>query len=202
MPEIIQDEPDEIVDEELIEDVMPDIEEKEIIMPEEVFKKKDIMIKKELNDKLVPVVKKTRKPRTMTPIALEKLAIARKKAVETRKRNAALRREGKLPKPSEVKKKKEEEEKKQKVEDMRPVVNNVTHEHKNITNTITHEDIQKIALEATQKALVGYEEVRKYRKSEKKKKKEHENHQKEVQEKIIAATARRQFDRNSIFYGY
>ena len=205
MPNIIQGETDEIIDNEIIEDddtgTMPEIVEKEIIMPEEVFKKKDILMKKELNDQIVPVLKKAKQRRKMTAEGLEKLAINRIKAVETRKKNAALRREGKLP-PKPTKKQKEEAEKQQKVEDMRPVVNNIVHEHKNITNTITHDDIQRIALEATQKALIGYEEVRKFNKTEKKKKKAVENHQKDIQDKIKAATARREFDRNSIFYGY
>ena len=104
----------------------------------------------------------------MTPAAKEKLAQARLKAIETRKRNSQLRKEGKMKKPSEIK----EDEKKAEIEAKRPVVNNIVHETKNITNNITNEDIERISLAATQKALDGYEKVRKERKEAKRIKKE------------------------------
>ena len=119
----------------------------------------------------------------MTPAAKEKLAQARVKAIETRKRNAELRKEGKMKKPSEIKedKIKEEQEKK------KPVINNITHATNNITNNITHEDIEKISLAATQKALDGYEQVRKERKALKLKKKEEDNQRTIIKKKIETA---------------
>ena len=159
---------DSIEDSEEIED-MPEIKEKEKIQVEEVFKKAELL-------ETAPIIKKVKRTRTMTPAAKEKLAQARVKAIETRKRNAELRKEGKMKKPSEIKedKIKQEEEKK------KPVINN-------ITNNITHEDIEKISLAATQKALDGYEQVRKERKALKLKKKEEDNQRTIIKKKIETA---------------
>tara|TARA_R100001086_G_scaffold221435_1_gene138637 strand:+ start:5396 stop:6034 length:639 start_codon:yes stop_codon:yes gene_type:complete len=134
-----------------------------------------------------PVVKKPKRKRQMTPEALEKLAKAREKAMETRRKNAALRKEGKMKMPKQIKEDKIKEEK----EAMRPVVNNITHETKNITNNITEDDIRKIALEtsakATQSALDGYEKVRKARKEEKRKAKEKELEKQKIHNTIKKA---------------
>ncbi len=134
-----------------------------------------------------PVVKKPKRKRQMTPEALEKLAKAREKAMETRRKNAVLRKEGKMKMPKQIKEEKIKEEK----EAMRPVVNNITHETKNITNNITEDDIRKIALEtsakATQSALDGYEQVRKARKEEKRKAKEKELEKQKIHNTIKKA---------------
>jgi len=177
LQEEIIDEPieDSIEDAEEIED-MPEIKEKEKIQVEEVFKKAELL-------ETAPIIKKVKRTRTMTPAAKEKLAQARVKAIETRKRNAELRKEGKMKKPSEIKedKIKQEEDKK------KPVINNITHATNNITNNITHEDIEKISLAATQKALDGYEQVRKERKALKLKKKEEDNQRTIIKKKIETA---------------
>jgi len=177
LEEEIIDEPieDSIEDAEEIED-MPEIKEKEKIQVEEVFKKAELL-------ETAPIIKKVKRTRTMTPAAKEKLAQARVKAIETRKRNAELRKEGKMKKPSEIKedKIKQEEDKK------KPVINNITHATNNITNNITHEDIEKISLAATQKALDGYEQVRKERKALKLKKKEEDNQRTIIKKKIETA---------------
>ena len=149
-------------DEEIMD--LPIVEEKEVILPEEIFKKIDIATKTEISGEQVPVIKKVRKKRTMTPEALEKLALAREKALAKKRENKEARAKGTMPTPTQVKEQKIEKEK----ELMRPTVNNITHETKNITNNITHEDIRKIALESTQQALDGYEQVRKERKVKKK----------------------------------
>jgi len=132
----------------------------------------------------------------MTPQAKESLAKARAKALETRKKNAELRKEGKL----KTKKQIEEDKIKKDIEDRKPVINNITHETKHITNNITQEDIMKIALEtsskATQKVLEGYEQVRKQRKEEKKKKKEAEQHRTIVKNKINTALGMNRNDDN------
>jgi len=161
----------------LEEEQLPEVKEKEKIQVEEVFKKAEQLQAE------TPVIKKVKKTRTMTPKAKESLAKARLKAVETRKKNAQLRREGKLKTPTQMKedKLKQEEDKK------KPVINNITHETNNITNNITHEDIEKISLAATQKALDNYEQVRKARKEAKKKKKEEENQRTIVKQKIETA---------------
>ena len=158
------------------------VQEKQYIVPEQVFSQVPVQ-------QLAPVVKKVRKKRTMTPEMLEKLAVARAKANEKRKANKEARLKGEMKTPSQVKQEQLEiqEEKK------RPVVNNVTNEYKTINNNITQEDIQKIALEtsakATAEALYQYEKIRKERKEEKKIKKEQESklleRQKTIHKSII-----------------
>ncbi len=158
---------------------LPEITEKEQIQVDEVFKKAENLPP--------PVIQKVKRTRTMSAEAKEKLAIARAKALETRKKNAQLRKEGKLKTKKQIKEDtiKEEEEKR------RPVINNNTYETKHITNNFTEDDIKRIAMEssaiATQKALDGYEAVRKARKEEKKKKKEEEQHRTIVKQKINTA---------------
>lgn len=170
----------EITDEPIEEpDPEPVITEKEQIQVDEVFKK--------AQDMPAPVLKKVKKTRTMTPEAKEKLAQARVKALETRRRNAELRKEGKMPTKKQIKENsiKEEEEKR------RPVINNNTYETKHITNNFTEEDIIRIASEssakATQKALDGYEQIRKQRKAEKQAKREADNQKTIVKQKINSA---------------
>jgi len=160
-------------------EVLPEITEKEQIQVDEVFKKAE--------DLPPPIIKKVKRTRTMSAEAKEKLAIARAKALETRKKNAQLRKEGKIPTKKQIKENtiKEEEEKR------RPVINNNTYETKHITNNFTEDDIKRIAMEssaiATQQALDGYEAVRKARKEEKKKKREEEQHRTIVKQKINTA---------------
>ena len=93
--EIIDDEPTKQEDEEEVEE-LPEIVEKEKIQVEEVFKKAEL-----LPD--APTIKKVKRTRKMTPEAKEKLAIARQKALETRRRNAELRKEGKMPTKKQIK---------------------------------------------------------------------------------------------------
>jgi hypothetical protein len=122
----------------------------------------------------------------MTPEALEKLAKAREKANETRRKNKELRLKGEKKYPTQVK----EDKVKEQQELKRPVVNNITHETKNITNNITHEDIERISVEATKKTLIEYEMIRKKRKEEKKIKKEEENRKLKITNQINRAMGR------------
>jgi len=182
----------EIVNEEVEEPepepVLPEITEKEQIQVDEVFKK--------AQDLPAPVLKKVKRTRTMTPEAKEKLAQARAKALETRRKNAQLRKEGKMPTKKQIKQEtiKAEEEKR------RPVINNNTYETKHITNNFTEEDIIRIASEssakATQKALDGYEQVRKQRKAEKQAKREADNQKTIVKQKINSALGMNRNDTN------
>ena len=178
----VNEEPQE--EEELSEeigDLIPDPEPKLKIKKEDVFKN----VEEDMN--IGPVIKKTKKKRTMSEEALKKLAEARKKAHEKRKENAKLRREGKLKTTKQIR----EEKKKEEIENKRPVVNNITHKTENITNNITEEDIKRIALEtsskATKEALEGYEAVRKKRKEEKRKAKEEEMKKQKIQNTILKA---------------
>ena len=166
-----------IVDEEITEEeIMPEPIKKEIIPTSDIFK-----------DAPPPVIAKPKRTRKMTPEALEKLAFARVKAAETRKRNKEARAAGEMMTPSAKKAqiKEEADEKK------RPITNNITHKTENITNNITHEDIKKIALQAssiaTQEALEGYEAKRKARKEEKRINNLKETQKKEVKNTILKA---------------
>ena len=169
-----------------IEPELPQITEKEKIQVDEVFKKSQ--------DIEAPIIKKVKRTRKMSEEAKEKLAQARVKALETRRKNALLRKEGKL----KTKKQIQEDTIKQEEEKKRPVINNITHETKNITNNFTEDDIKRIASEAsakaTQSALDGYESIRKQRKAEKQKRKEEENHRTIVKQKINTALG---MDRNN-----
>ena len=181
LPQIIPSEEniEEQIEDVVEEEVLPVVKEKEYVVPDEVFKKAE-EYQKHVD---APVVKKVRKKRTMTPEMLEKLAIARAKANETRKRNKELRQKGELPTPSQVK----EEKKKEIEEKKRPVVNNITNEYKTINNTLTSDEIERISKEATAKALLVYEEQRQLRKAEKKKKLEEERKQEELKKTINLA---------------
>ena len=163
------------------EEQLPVITDKEFLKEEDVFSNHNTITK------MVPVVKKVRKKRTMTEEGLAKLAIARGKAQETRMRNAALRKEGKMKTKKDLAK----EQKLADIENKRPVVNNVVHKTENITNNITHEDIMKIATETTAKALMCYETDRKIKKEEKKKKYEADHKNKIIKETLMRATGRK-----------
>ena len=169
----------EDINDEEVDEPMPVVQEKEYVVPDEVFKKAE-EYEKHVE---TPVVKKVKRTRTMTPQALEKLAIARKKANETRKKNKELREKGEMKTRTQLKQEKEKELEEKK----RPVINNVTNEYKTINNNITHEDIEKISKEATAKALLVYEEQRQKRKAEKKAIKEAEKKQQELNKTINLA---------------
>ncbi len=171
----------EDINDEEDDEPMPVVQEKEYVVPDEVFKKAE-EYEKHVEPK-APVVKKVKRTRTMTPQALEKLALARQKANETRKKNKELREKGEMKTRTQLKQEKEKELEEKK----RPVVNNVTNEYKTINNNITHEDIEKISKEATAKALLVYEEARQKRKAEKKAIKEAEKKQQELNKTINLA---------------
>ena len=204
MPEVVNDIPQEeepIIDidngdnvqEEDTEGAEEDTEGAEEL-PEPV-KKEPIPTKDIFKDAPAPIIAKPKKKRTMTPLMLEKLALSRAKGNETRRKNKEARLKGEMPTPTEKKKiiKEQEEEKK------RPVVNNIVHETKNITNNITNEDIQKIVEQSTKKTLEDYDTVRKQRKAEKKVVKQKEIQQQQVKKKILAAQGFKYGDEN--FYG-
>jgi hypothetical protein len=130
-----------------------------------------------------PVVKKPKRRRQMNAKALESLALAREKANATRQRNKEARIKGEMLTPTEQKEKEKEiaEEKK------RPVVNNITHKTENITNTITHEDIEAIVQKSTKKTLEEYDLTRKARKEKKKKDNEEETQKQQVRDTILKA---------------
>lgn len=149
----------------------------------EPIKKERIPTQDIFKDAPAPIIAKPKKKRTMTPLMLEKLALSRAKGNETRKRNKEARLKGEMPTPTQKKKIVQEQEEEKK----RPVVNNIVHETKNITNNITHEDIQKIVQESTKKTLEEYDTVRKQRKAQKQIVKHKEIEQEKVKKTILAA---------------
>ena len=161
-----------------------DAEEEESIEPlPEPIKKEPIPTEDIFKDASPPIIAKPKKKRTMTPAMLEKLALSRAKGNETRRKNKEARLKGDMPTPTQKKviDKEIQEEKK------RPVVNNIVHETKNITNNITHEDIEKIVNQSTKKTLEEYDTVRKQRKAAKQIVKHKEIEQAKVKKTIMAA---------------
>tara|TARA_R110000803_G_scaffold169353_1_gene232368 strand:+ start:1736 stop:2350 length:615 start_codon:yes stop_codon:yes gene_type:complete len=172
IPDIDLDNGDNNEEEEEPIEQLPEPIKKEPIPTEDIFK-----------DAPAPVIAKPKKKRTMSPAMLEKLALSRAKGNETRRKNKEARLKGEMPTPTQKKKivKDQEEEKK------RPVVNNIVHETKNITNNITHEDIEKIVNQSTKKTLEEYDTVRKQRKAQKQIVKHKEIEQEKVKKTILAA---------------
>lgn len=183
MPEVLDDvesDPAETIN--IVAD--QEAEEEESIEPlPEPIKKEPIPTEDIFKDAPAPIIAKPKKKRTMTPAMKEKLALARIKGNETRKRNKEARLKGEMPTPTQKKavEKEIQEEKK------RPVVNNIVHETKNITNNITHDDIEKIVNQSTKKTLEAYDTVRKERKAAKQIVKQKELQQAEVKKTIMAA---------------
>tara|TARA_R110001592_G_scaffold26379_3_gene98871 strand:+ start:826 stop:1560 length:735 start_codon:yes stop_codon:yes gene_type:complete len=200
----------EIVEEyvEDISDKIPDtevIEEEDIVLhpePKEILKKKDMFISTPSSKKNIKVIKdvdadlddeigdipdikplkKPRKKRVMSEEHLAKLAIARKKGLETRLRNTELRRKAKESKTEEIevvkavrkkrieKLKKElvsEEEEEEEDDEIIPVKKKSV---KIKTQGYSQEDMTQAISVALEKQEVG----RKTRKAEKKKKAEQE----------------------------
>tara|TARA_R110002096_G_scaffold765_1_gene4312 strand:+ start:466 stop:1080 length:615 start_codon:yes stop_codon:yes gene_type:complete len=184
LPEVVDEvEPVEIPDIDLDNGDNNEEEEEPIEQLPEPIKKEPIPTEDIFKDAPAPVIAKPKKKRTMSPAMLEKLALSRAKGNETRRKNKEARLKGEMPTPTQKKKivKEQEEEKK------RPVVNNIVHETKNITNNITHEDIEKIVNQSTKKTLEEYDTVRKQRKAAKQIVKHKEIEQEKVKKKILAA---------------
>lgn len=183
-----KDEEEDIKEEEEEDEEEPIVEEKQQIQVDEVFKKATSLADN------APTIKKVKRTRKMTPEALEKLKVAREKALATRRANATARKEGSMKTKKQIQDDIVKEEKELK----RPVINNITHETKNITNNFSEDDIKRIAsqasAQATADALAGYETVRKARKEEKKKKREEENHRVTVKQTINRALSRNDDD--------
>tara|TARA_R110000772_G_scaffold70622_2_gene155221 strand:- start:2326 stop:2940 length:615 start_codon:yes stop_codon:yes gene_type:complete len=184
LPEVVDEvEPVEIPDIDLDNGDNNEEEEEPIEQLPEPIKKEPIPTEDIFKDAPAPVIAKPKKKRTMSPAMLEKLALSRAKGNETRRKNKEARLKGEMPTPTQKKKivKDQEEEKK------RPVVNNIVHETKNITNNITHEDIEKIVNQSTKKTLEEYDTVRKQRKAAKQIVKHKEIEQEKVKKTILAA---------------
>ena len=186
LPEVVDEvEPVEIPDIDLDNGDNNEEEEEPIEQLPEPIKKEPIRIPTQdiFKDAPAPIIAKPKKKRTMTPLMLEKLALSRAKGNETRRKNKEARLKGEMPTPTQKKKIVQEQEEEKK----RPVVNNIVHETKNITNNITHEDIEKIVNQSTKKTLEEYDTVRKQRKAQKQIVKHKEIEQEKVKKTILAA---------------
>ena len=174
------------------EDVYVEPVKKEKLKKEDMFisTPSSQKIKKIINTEepeVVPV-KKPRKKRVMTDEAKAKLAIARAKGLETRKRNAELRKQAKLEKQQEkeivkavrkkrvAKLKKELDEPEQEEVIKREEPKKVQFVEKVVERGYTQDDMNK----AISKALEVNETARKARKAEKKKRQAEEQHQKKI----------------------
>ena len=166
----------------------------------EKLKKEDMFISTPSSQKIkktidsdeptVKPIKPERKKRVMTDEAKAKLAIARAKGLETRKRNAELRRRAKQEKQEEqqivkavrrkrlskLKKELEEPEQQEVIKPERVV-------EKVIEKGFTQEDMNQ----AISKALEANEKARKARKAEKKKRLEEEAHEKRIYNTVARA---------------
>ncbi len=195
-PPIPEPEPerDQVVVEEEDEVVMEPVK-KEILNKKDIFistpsSKKNVKVESGEEPAIVPI-KKPRKKRVMTEEAKAKLAIARAKGMETRRRNAELRRQAKAEKEEEqsiikaVRKKRLTKLKKEletpvdevvvkkenkKVEFVEKVVEKV------VPRGYSQEEMNK----AISSALEANERARQVRKAEKKKKQAEEAHHKKI----------------------
>tara|TARA_R110000822_G_scaffold288321_1_gene409613 strand:- start:53 stop:748 length:696 start_codon:yes stop_codon:yes gene_type:complete len=182
--------PEPIIQEEVVREEIPVVEEEEEeeedeIIPiekNEILQKKDMFITTPSSKKNIKIIDnedipetpvKTKKKRFMSEEAKAKLAIARAKGMETRKRNALLRKQAKAEAQEEtelvnkVKKKRTQKLKKDlqdelEVEDA-PKVKQVQVEK--VKSGYTQEDLNK----AISSALEVNDKARKVRKAEKKK---------------------------------
>jgi hypothetical protein len=161
----------EIIDEEdpVEDEIMPEVIPKPVLDQKEIFKSKD--------DRPLSISKVKKPKREISDKQRENLKIAREKALLKRQENAKLRKTGELP----TKKEKE-------IQDKKPIVNNIIHETKNITNNISKEDIEIISAQASKKALEDYEIVRKHRKAEKKERQKVETEKEKIRQTLEKAT--------------
>ena len=192
-PPIAEPEPerDQVVVEEEDEVVMEPVK-KEILNKKDIFistpsSKKNVKVESGEEPAIVPI-KKPRKKRVMTEEAKAKLAIARAKGMETRRRNAELRRQAKAEKEEEqsiikaVKKKRLSKLKKELETPIDEVVvkkepeKKVEFVEKVVPRGYSQEDMNK----AISSALEANERARQVRKAEKKKKQAEEAHHKKI----------------------
>ena len=178
LPEIVND-PELIVESD--EEVMP--EELQIEMkvrdidPEEVFEKKR---KDKTTDPVVKPVKKEPKPkRQMSEAHKAKLAQAREKALETRRRNAEERK-----KMKDLESKVNKKQKEQKLKEMENIVNDIPEA---TPPPVKAEIDESVIQKAIEEALVKNEMARQERKKAKKQKQEEEIKKAKAQEVIRAA---------------
>ena len=171
---------------------LPDVIEKEQIVEDNIFesikskKKKDVEIS-EINEPVVPEVKKVNSPkpqkkkRQLSDDHKAKLALAREKALETRRAKAEEKKRMKqIENETKVLRKKKAEK------DLQDLKSNVDNEKPVPTvNTAPVQSFTKQDLENAQlEAIIKYETIRKARKEEKKKEKMIEEQREQMKRQI------------------
>ena len=198
-PEMIEAEPEEEVVKIVIQQLHEEDEEEEVYIEpvkKEILNKKDIFISTPSSKKNIEVtenqevLKKPRKKRIMTEEAKAKLALARAKGMETRRRNAELRKEAKLEKHQEneivkaVRKKRVAKLKKElesEDDEESPVVKEIKQKEVKFVEPVKSTGYSQDQLEsAISKALSIENDKRNIRKAEKKKLKEQEQHKAKI----------------------
>ena len=159
---------------EIKDDIMPEVERKQVIPEEDIFVEKKT--KKELS---VDPVKPVKKKRQMTAEQLERLRIGREKGLAKRRAAAAEKKE---IKELQKKKKKKDIEKLREEVGEKPIQTPAPQPQTNLPAptpvSFRFEDIpQDMLVELQQKAIEGYDTKRKARKA---KKKEEEGKQSEI----------------------
>ena len=196
-PEMIEAEPEEEVVKIVIQQLHEEDEEEEVYIEpvkKEILNKKDIFISTPSSKKNIEVtenqevLKKPRKKRIMTEEAKAKLALARAKGMETRRRNAELRKEAKLEKHQEneivkaVRKKRVAKLKKElesEDDEESPVVKEIKQKEVKFVEPVKSTGYSQLE-SAISKALSIENDKRNIRKAEKKKLKEQEQHKAKI----------------------
>jgi hypothetical protein len=192
-----------------------DLEEEVILHPEpkQILKKDDVFIstpsskkniKIEGDDLEVKPVKKERKKRVMTKEALAKLAVARAKGMETRKRNSELRKQKKEEQASETEliknvRKKRISKLKKELEDSDEEGTIAGHSAKYskepVVKVVEKQGFTQGEMDtAIANGIASYEKVRKERKVVKKKQQVEDAHQQKIFNTISRAVQPSQWD--------
>ena len=192
-----------------------DLEEEIICHPEpkQILKKDDMFISTPSSKKNIKIegeelevkpVKKERKKRVMTKEALEKLAVARAKGMETRKRNSELRKQKKEEQASETEliknvRKKRISKLKKELEDSDEEGtiggHSVKFTKEPVVKVIEKQAFSQVEMDtAIANGIASYEKVRKERKVIKKKQQADDAHQQKIFNTISRAVQPNQWD--------
>ena len=218
-----EDIPPPVEDEEIYDDeggMTYENQEEEIVChpePREILKKHEVFISTPSSKKNIKIegdtpeikpVKKERKKRVMTKEALDKLALARAKGMETRKRNSELRKQKKEEQESE--KELIKNVRKKRISKLKKELENSDDDETNGGHSVkfTKEPEIKVVEKIVEKqafsqddldravsnGIASYEKVRKERKVVKKKKQEEDAHQQKIFNTISRAVQPSQWD--------
>jgi hypothetical protein len=208
-PEVVPDEEEQIVDEDNLPCEMPEVIERKEIVENDIFDTinpslngmgEDIIIEEKEPEpetpkpqpkKTEPQAKQPKKKRQLSEEHKAKLALAREKALATRRAKAEEKKKMKEieNKTKELKKKKAQkdlEELEEEVVNKKSVQSTTASPSGQPTTMFTKEDLENAQLDA----IMKYEAIRKARKEEKKKQQMIEQQKKDLQKKIQGYGAR------------